>query len=178
MILELKSIASPKFAPSEFAATEFESAEGKAAFANRLCAFVSSGFNHNLFTRKLYACLYRSFGHIAHYDRHGFQNEFFASMTGKIAFLEQTLEWPAYGSPNHTYCDVEKAVQKRLHDAGILGVYRAARLAQTESAERQLLNMLREKYPDESVQQKVLIAAHPGKFKTKPAEPAIQTALF
>ena len=92
-----------------------------------------------MWTQRLYRRLSLTFGHIAHYNSHGFWGEFFDNLQGKVAFLEQTLTYPCYCQPDHTYCDVERAVQSRLHAAKTLATYRALRAAEIEGAERALL---------------------------------------
>jgi hypothetical protein len=178
LILEIKDICNPKFTAGEFVPTEFESAEKKAKFANDLCAFVSADFKTALFTEKFYNRLQLTFGHIAHNDKHGFRAEFFGSLAGKIEFLKQTLQWPAYGGPTYTYCDVEKALQKRLRAAGVLNAYRTAARAQNEAVERQLLKTLQEKYANGQPSQTVTILHSAPKGKNKPPEPIIQASLF
>ena len=37
--------------------------------------------------------------------------------TDKVVFLEQTLSWPHFGDPTFTFCDVERAVKRRLRAA-------------------------------------------------------------
>ena len=141
-----RALTFPPFTDQAFTATKFDTAADKAWFANALCRFIETDFQQTFWKRRLYSRLADCFGHIAHHDSHGFWLEFFADLRGKVAFLEEALSHPCYGQPDHTYCDVERAIQARLHACGTLATYRALRAAEIESAERALLDRLRTKY--------------------------------
>ena len=52
------------------------------------------------------------FGMIAHYDINGFYETFFTSDKDRVEFVEMVLNYPCYGSPAFTYCDIEKQIQQ------------------------------------------------------------------
>lgn len=141
-----RTLTRPLFTDQDFIPTKFSTAADKAWFANALCRFIESDCRQTLWTRRLYTRLSLCFGHIAHHDSGGFWTEFFADLRGKVAFLEATLGYPCYGQPDHTYCDVERAIQARLYACGTLAIYRALCAVEIEGVERALLNKLREKY--------------------------------
>ncbi|MGA9867261.1 MAG: hypothetical protein WBQ75_12590 [Acetobacteraceae bacterium] len=140
------SLTHPLFREQDFTPTKFDTAADKAWFANALCKFIANDFRQTLWTRRLYRRLSLTFSNIAHYNGYGFWQEFFADLQGKVAFLTQTLAHPCHGQPDHTYCDVERAVQARLRARDTIATYRALRAAEVEGAERALLDRLREKY--------------------------------
>jgi hypothetical protein len=61
------ALTRPTFSPCDFIATQWNSADEKAWFANILCRFIESDFRRTLWTRRLYRRLSLCFGHIAHY---------------------------------------------------------------------------------------------------------------
>src|ERR1700733_10380324 len=124
-VIDTGALLRPPFAESQFTPTTWDTAADKAHFANTLCRFIAADFKQSLFTKKLYGRLSLTFGHIAHFNLHGFFEHFFQDQQGKIAFLEQTLTWPVYGDPDYTFCDVERAVQSRLRACKLLDAYRA-----------------------------------------------------
>lgn len=134
------------FKSSQFTPTKWDTAQDKAAFAKQFVRFVESDFGAQHFTEMFYRRLSNTFGHIAHYDRGGFWAEFFTTTADKVRFLEQTLEWPCYGDPAWTYCDVERAVQEWLRAEAVLDQYRQRLAEETEAAERVELARLRRKY--------------------------------
>jgi hypothetical protein len=56
------------------------------------------------------------------------------------------LNWGCFGSPEWTYCDVERAVQAAVRQHGFLQHYQALLARQTEAAELALLANLQSKY--------------------------------
>jgi hypothetical protein len=84
-----------------------------------------------------------TFGHIAHYNMHGFWGVFFEDLSGKIRFLERTVRWPCHGGPAFTYCDVERAIARRIAAAGLIQRYRAALADEIEQHERERLEQLK-----------------------------------
>lgn len=146
IVFDTSALLRPPFTAAEFTATKWDSAEKKAEFANKLCKFIAADFKESLFTKSLYERLSMTFGHIAHYNREGFFGNFFVNLTGKVEFLEQTLQWPCFGDPEYTYRDVERAIKTRLRKGGLLDAYRAMRAAEIEKAERAALKRLSEKY--------------------------------
>ena len=146
IIVDTGALVRPAFTAADFTATKWDTGEVKAKFANDLCRFIAADFKVTLFTEKTYHRLAMTFGHIAHYNRHGFIAEFFEDLRGKVAFLEQTLMWHPCGDPAWTYSDVERVIMVRLRKCDILTVYRQLRSAETEGAERELLKRLQVKY--------------------------------
>ena len=140
------ALTRPVFTAEEFTATKFDTAVEKAWFGNALTRFIASDFTDSQWTERLYRRLSHCFGHIAHFDKHGFKAEFFTSTAGKIAFLEETMQHHCFGQPDYTYCDVERLVIHRLRPCGVLTFYRALRAAEIEGAERELLTRLQAKY--------------------------------
>lgn len=134
------------FTPSMFTPTKWSSAEEKARFANDLLHFIHSNFEKRLFTEKLYQRLSACFRHIAHYDRHGFWEEWFETAEARKRFLENIDTAPCWGDPAFTYSDVERAVQHVLASSPIRSfVVLEARRAE-EAIEREQLRRLSTKY--------------------------------
>lgn len=134
------------FNASQFTATKWDTAEDKAAFANRFARFVQSDFAPKHYTDKFYRRLSNTFGHIAHYNRGGFWSEFFTTNADKVRFLAQVLQWPCYGDPAWTFSDVERALQGWLQADGTLACYRQKLAEEIEAAERTQLARLQVKY--------------------------------
>jgi hypothetical protein len=141
-----RRLTQPPFEADSFTATEFSSATDKAAFANDLVRFLAKDCPDTGFTKKLYHRLSLCFGHIAHYNRDGFYGRFFADTGGRLEFLHQMLDWPAYGSPDYTYCDVERAVAARVRASGLLLELQSRCIDEVENAERAALARLKAKY--------------------------------
>lgn len=119
-----------------FTATQFDTAKDKEWFFEQFKKFVMNGFEQKYFTKKFYARLSMTFGHIAHYDQGGFWEEFFTTTADKIRFLEQTLEYPCYGNPAFTYSDVEKELIAWLKTTTILAHLHRQWSVETESNKR------------------------------------------
>jgi rubrerythrin len=85
------------FQASQFTPTKWDTAQDKTWFAKQFVRFVQSDFAVKHFTDRFYRRLSNTFGHIAHYNRGGFWEEFFARTADKVRFLEQTLQYPCYG---------------------------------------------------------------------------------
>ena len=102
------------FKAEQFVATQWDTAEDKAKFANHLVRFVESDYSRSLFYKWFYRRLSNCFGHIAHYNLDGFYHEWFTSdpRNGGRRFLYNIAKWPCYGDPKFTYSDVEKELQK------------------------------------------------------------------
>ncbi len=136
------------FKPEQFAATEWDTAETKARFANKLRTFILAGFPQAKFDNPFYKRLSMTFGHIAHYDRGGFYAAQFSSTDARIRFLQNILSWPCHGSPLFTYSDVERAIKAWLRTVDVLEDLCKADLAERERRERALLAQLQAKYPE------------------------------
>lgn len=77
----------PTFAPEQFTASRYDTANEKATFANGLVRFIAGGFRKTQFTQAVYEGLRLRFGHIAHFNRHGFYDEWFSSNARCARFL-------------------------------------------------------------------------------------------
>lgn len=180
IVIDTAALLRPPFTEAGFSATQWDKPADKAVFANGICRFIAADFPRNLFTKKLYHRLSMCWGHIAHYNQESFYEHFFLDVDGKVAFLDETLNWSPCGDPAYTYSDVERAVQKRLHDCDLLNAYRALREAEIDRAERALLAALKQKF--EGAERLAPIEApvlHPG---TRPSgqrpAPRDQPSLF
>lgn len=135
------------FKAESFTPTKFDTAEDKAKFANHFVRFVESDFNQNLFQKWFYKRLSMTFGHIAHYDQHGFWAEFFTNDTDKLRFMDQTMAFPCYGQPEYTYCDVERALITYFRQGHDPRLELKGRISATlERSERAELERLSKKY--------------------------------
>jgi len=141
-----------KFSPSQFTATQFETAEDKAAFANRFVRFVESGYNPNIFTKKFYRRLSMCFGHIAHYNQAGFYDTFFTSREGRLDFAQVTEGRQIYGDPAYCDSDIEKVLQEWAREYGMITRAQNELNVTIERLERAELTRLQAKYADEAVQ--------------------------
>jgi hypothetical protein len=120
------------FAADQFTATKFTSAEEKAKAATRLVRFIERDFPRSAWNRPLYNSLYlHLFGHIAHYDAAGFWSEWFSTTANQLRWLEYAADYPLNGSPDHTWVDVEQAVQSWIKERDLIGRY-AQRVADGE----------------------------------------------
>ena len=180
VMFDTGALVRPAFTAADFTATKWDTGEGKAKFANDLCRFMAKDFKEGLFTRALYRRLSMCWGHIAHYDRTGFFSEFFRDLQGKVAFLEQTLQWRCFGDPTYTYSDVERAVSARLRACDLLAAYRQLRLAEVEGAEREVLKRLQAKYISDPTPTQSPVLYCPPSLKPSVAarKPAEQPSLF
>ena len=134
------------FTASQFTPTQWDTSEDKARFANHFARFVAKGCPWSLFHKWFYNRLSNCFGHIAHYNRAGFYETWFAEPKDRAAFLYRVLSCETYGSPEYTYSDVENVLRVWVsgapHYAGF--VNEARRLEETsELAE---LARLKDKY--------------------------------
>jgi hypothetical protein len=180
VIFDVGALVRPAFTAADFTATKWDTGEDKANFANDFSRFMAADFKPALLTEKLYRRLSMSFGHIAHYDRHGFLTAFFENLSGKVAFLERTMMWRPCGDPAWTYSDVERAVLKRLRACDPLTAYRQLRVAEVESTERELLHRLQAKYADGTAAARAPVLHCPPKAKRNGSvgTPADQSSLF
>lgn len=141
-----KALREPPLTASQFTSTEFDDAATKAKFGNRLLRFIAEDFPKQMWNKAFYKRLSMTFGHIAHYNEHGFWGTFFDSRRDKIDFLGQTQSYPCWGDPAFTYSDVEKVVVKRLKDSGALAHHKALLAQNVETAERAEYARLAAKY--------------------------------
>ncbi len=97
---------------NEFTNTQWSTAQEKADFANKLREFIYSDYNKRKFTKALYRRLSQCFGHIAHYNQHGFWQVWFEDVDKQREFEQHMQRYRPYGDPAWTYVDVEKAIQR------------------------------------------------------------------
>lgn len=95
-----------------FTPTQFHSAADKEKFFKHFQRFVKSNYNVNLFHKWFYVQLSFMFYHIAHYNKHGFYETWFADELSIERFWDRVKTHPCHGDPAYTYCDVEHAIQK------------------------------------------------------------------
>lgn len=117
------ALRDPPTTAGDFTPTRFCPAASKAWFATHMLRFVSSDFPRHQFTRRFYNQLMHCFSFIAHYDLDGFWLEYFTNTRSKVEFLEQVASHGGYGSPDHTWCDVEQEVSRRVQQSGLLLFY-------------------------------------------------------
>ena len=99
------------FTAEEFTPTQWSTSQDKATFGNHFFRFIESEWKPTLFTRGFYNRLSNCFGHIAHYDLHGFYGTWFAEDAFRLNFLRHTLRFGCYGDPEYTFSDVERAIK-------------------------------------------------------------------
>ena len=124
-------------------------AEDKAKFANILRAFVESGFDKKKWSKRVYDRLSHCYGHIAHYDVHGFWSEWFGDDVNRLEWVRHVLGWTIYGDPAFTYSDVEKVFQAWLRESSVEKELARKVACRKEDADRKALRTLMEAYPDE-----------------------------
>jgi hypothetical protein len=141
-------IAMPKgpFLPSDYTPTKFSTAADKAEFGNTLLRFIESEWAPALFTKSFYNRLSMCFGHIAHYNRAQFYDEWFSSLTDQVRFLKHTLRFPCYGDPEYTFSDVERAIQREIVNRNYLARYELRLAEEQQTSDLALLRQLESKY--------------------------------
>ena len=141
-------ITMPKgpFLPSDFTATKFSTAADKAEFGNTLLRFIESEWASALFTKSFYNRLSMCFGHIAHYCRSQFYDEWFSSLAAQLRFLKHTLRFPCYGDPEYTFSDVERAIQREIVNRNYLARYELRLAEERQATDLALLRQLESKY--------------------------------
>jgi hypothetical protein len=141
-------ITMPKgpFLPSDFTATKFSTAADKAEFGNTLLRFIESEWAAALFTKSFYNRLSMCFGHIAHYCRSQFYEEWFSSLAAQVRFLKHTLRFPCYGDPEYTFSDVERAIQREIVNRNYLARYELRLMEEQQASDLTLLRQLESKY--------------------------------
>jgi hypothetical protein len=141
-------ITMPKgpFFPSDFTATKFSTAADKAEFGNALLRFIESEWASARFTKSFYNRLSMCFGHIAHYNRAQFYEEWFSSLAAQVRFLKHTLRFPCYGDPEFTFSDVERAIQREIRNHNYLARYELRLAEEQQATDLALLRQLESKY--------------------------------
>ena len=165
------------FLPSDFTATKFSTAADKAEFGNTLLRFIESDWAPALFTKSFYSRLSMCFGHIAHYNRAQFYDEWFSSLAAQVRFLKHTLRFPCYGDPEYTFSDVEKTIQREIVNRNYLARYELRLAEEHKATDLALLSQLESKYraPMREPDQKPRITAPP--VDQTPVTP-VQGSLF
>jgi hypothetical protein len=133
------------FLPSEFVPTKFSTEQDKADFGNSLFHFIESEWALTLFNKSFYNRLSMCFGHIAHVDRMGFYETWFISDAERLRFLRHTLDWPCWGDPEFTFCDVERAIQQEVRKQNYLARYELRTAESVRSREMETLKRLEAK---------------------------------
>ena len=134
------------FLPSDFTATKSSTAADKAEFGNTLLRFIESEWASALFTKSFYNRLSMCFGHIAHYCRSQFYEEWFSSLDAQVRFLKHTLRFPCYGDPEYTFSDVERAIQREIVNRNYLSRYELRLAEEQQAIDLALLRQLESKY--------------------------------
>ena len=136
----------PSFSADEFTPTEFSTAQDKAAFGNHFFRFIESDWKQTIFTKTFYNRLSNCFGHIAHYDLHGFYGTWFADDALRLSFLLHTLRFSCYGDPAYTFSDVERAIKAELRRRPLVAQYEARVAEAIRTRELAQLERLQAKY--------------------------------
>lgn len=136
----------PPLDPADLTATPWDDAQAKARMGNALLSFIARGMPRSAFTKPLYRRLSMMFGFIACYNQHGFWGTHFGTTGARAVFLEQIVTWPCWGSPDATWCDVEREIAERVRSQGLVAAYRQATLREDEHSERATLARLLTKY--------------------------------
>jgi hypothetical protein len=99
LIPKLEPIIRPKlrYRASDFAPTKFSTARDKLVFIKALITFLCNHCDRDLFTRNLYEGLHQHLGHIAHYNRTQFYQEWFTGSGMPFRFLEYHLHNQVFG---------------------------------------------------------------------------------
>lgn len=134
------------FHAEQFEPTEFSTPQDKAAFGNHFFRFIESDWKQSLFTKSFYNRLSSCFGHIAHYDLHGFYGTWFADDVLRLSFLQHTLRFSCYGDSAYTFSDVERAIKGELRRRPLVAHYEARVSAAIRTRELALLERLQAKY--------------------------------
>jgi hypothetical protein len=137
------------FTEADFTATKFASAEEKAKIANKLTRFILGGFKQASFSQTMYTRLSNMFGHIAHYNLHGFYETWFSGPHERCKWAKYVMAGGAYGcvgSPAHTWSDFEKALMAWIRDNRIAEQLDAIYRAEVQARELALLQALQAKY--------------------------------
>jgi hypothetical protein len=172
-------ITMPKgpFLPSEFTATKFSTAADKAEFGNTLLRFIETEWAPAHFTKSFYNRLSMCFGHIAHYNRAQFYEEWFSSLTAQVWFLKHTLRFPCYGDPEYTFSDVERAIQREIVNRNYFARHELRLAEENQATDLALLRKLESKYrtPVGELHQESRITAPPV---DQTPEAPVQGSLF
>ncbi len=118
---------------------------------------IESNFERRLFTHSVYDGLYlHCFGHIAHYDIHGFYAEQFDSTARQLRWFVDAWKYvnamnhrtsPERGD-THSWRDVESALIATIDERDYVRTWAHRHNAEVEVSERQQLQALLARYPD------------------------------
>lgn len=131
------------FRPTDIPTDDWGSSADAAAFANKLAAFIDRGFKRTMFTKDMYCKLSNLFGHIAHYNIHGFYQSWFETSERRVVFLRNIVAGGCFGP---TYA-VERALRQWVHSSGVLTTWEQIVADEREQIERTTLAILQAKYP-------------------------------
>jgi hypothetical protein len=140
----IRALTMPAFMAGEFVATRWNSAEDKAKFANALMKFIANNFPRQSFTKVLYASATPSGISLIRTRMASTAPSSSATLT-RSSFSTR-LRWPCYGDPTFTFCDLERAVQRRLRAAKVIDVFRMRDADATRQRELATLERLQAKY--------------------------------
>jgi hypothetical protein len=177
--IKLKGTAS-EFQMQDFTSTKWATAEDKAKIANKLTRFILGGFEQTAFTKAMYQRLSNMFGHIAHYNLHGFYEVWFADIKACRNWAEHiTNSWLAgIGDPQFTWSDFEQVLIQWMKDNRIAEQLNEMYRLDVEQNELKLLQTLQRKYaaPDTILQLNEVIRVPVELPRSKTAE--TQLSLF
>lgn len=109
----------PPFTGWDFTDTPHATAKEKAEFANWLIRFVEAGCPRSRFHKTKYQRLSNLWGHIAHYNVHGFYDEWFENVDAQTEWCQYVVEQTSYwGTPAQDWSDVEQAIAAWLIQTG------------------------------------------------------------
>jgi hypothetical protein len=163
------------FDASQFVPTEWSTAADKAAFGNTFLHFIDSEWKRSHFTKSFYQRLSNCFGHIAHYNIHGFYETWFTYDKDRAEFLKHTLSWPCWGDPTFTFSDVERAIKQQVQARNYLALYELKSAEELRTAEMAVLTRLEAKYRLPATPN--VDASKEAAFATELAKPQPFTAL-
>lgn len=171
------------FDASQFVATQWSTADDKAAFGNSYLYFVESEWKRSLFTKSFYQRLSNCFGHIAHYSQHQFYERWFTSDKDRLDFLRNTLAWPCWGDPTFTYSDVERAIKRQVRARNYVALYELRAAEESRASEMAVLVRLQANYRPPPTQIEAAMSVPPVSIAAEalPPEPfiaPIQGSLF
>jgi hypothetical protein len=141
------------FLPSEFVPTKFSTEQDKADFGNAFLHFIESEWARTAFSKSFYNRLSMCFGNIAHYNLATFYETWFTSDTDRLEFLLHSLQWPCWGDPAFTFCDVERAIQQEIRKRNYLARYELRVAEAVRSGEMETLKRLEAKYRTSALHQ-------------------------
>jgi hypothetical protein len=139
------------FDETEFTPTKWNTAKDKADFGNKLLQFILGGFTEKQFTHPLYDRLMNCFGHIAHYNKVGFYDEWFSTIARRAEFIDHLLGYPCWGEAEFTFCDVERAIQRKVRELNLLIAWQGRAADELRERELAILTHLQKKYQPSTV---------------------------